>query len=428
MTAAQHLQIKQNSVLFTPLSLGSLTLAGRVVKTATAETRASEDGFVSDDLMDFYEPIAAAGTPMIITGNLYVIQSGKSTFRQPGADAADKVPGLARLASMVHGYGGTIFGQLNHCGRQVLPETMGLKNAVSASGVTDLLLGTRPKPMAGHEIQEVIRAFGRSALICREAGFDGVQIHAGHGYLISQFLTPYTNRRTDEYGGSFSRRMRFLREVYKSVRQHAGEDYPVIMKINGTDYLPGRRGLTNEHLVEIARIMAEEGLNGVEITVGHYESGGPMIRGTFGKFFKGMKEEGMADKLPPLRRVGVRYFWPPMALMFDTLWPPKEGFNLSYAENFKKRLNIPVICVGGFNTREKMEQAINTGRCDAVSVARAMIADPFLVSHLRENTKGPVCNYCNGCIARAGRMPVDCYEPAIRKEKDQMLANRQNAA
>lgn len=416
------------SSLFTPLSLGNLKLSGRVVKTATAETRADENGFVTDDLLDFYEPIASAGTPMIITGNLYVIRTGKSTYRQPGADAADKIPGLKRLADMVHSHGSTLFGQLNHCGRQVLPQTTGLKNAVSASGVTDLLLGTKPQPMSGQEIKDSIAAFGRSAAICREAGFDGVQIHAGHGYLISQFLTPYTNRRHDEYGGSPLRRMRFLREVYRSIRAQAGDDYPVIMKINGSDYLPGRRGLSNENLVEIARIMEADGLNGVEITVGHYESGGPMIRGTFGGFFKGMKDEGLAHKLPALRRVGVRYFWPPMALMFDTLWPPKEGFNLSYAQNFKKKLSIPVICVGGFNTRQKMEQAIDSGRCDAISVARAMIADPYLYRHLKDGSKGPVCNFCNGCIARAGSMPVDCYEPIIRKEKDRMMEQLKNAA
>ncbi len=422
MGAAAKAERLEESILFTPLALGTLTVAGRVFKTATAETRATEDGFVSDDLIEFYEPMARAGTPLIITGNLYVIETGKSTFRQPGADREDKIPGLKRLADALHAHGTAVFGQLNHCGRQVLPRTMGLDQAVSASGVRELMLGTVPRPMTQAEIRETAEAFGRSAAICRRAGFDGVQIHAGHGYLLSQFLTPYTNRRTDAWGGGFVKRMRLLLEVYHSVRRHAGEDYPVIMKLNGTDFLPGRPGLKNADLVEVARIMEGEGMNGLEVTVGHYESGGPMIRGRFTEFFKGMNKEGLGHKLPWLQRTGARYAWPAMALAFGALWPPREGFNLEYAENFRKRLSIPVICVGGFQTRQAMESAILAGRCDAVSVARSMIADPYLYRHLREDVSGPRCNFCNGCIARAGRMPVDCYEKDVRRVKDEMMA------
>ncbi|MFH1887496.1 MAG: NADH:flavin oxidoreductase [Pseudomonadota bacterium] len=421
MPAAARSTKPEESILFTPLSIGSLTVGGRVFKTATAETRATDDGFVSDEFIEFYEPMARAGTPLIITGNLYVIETGKSTYRQPGADNEDKIPGLKRLADALHAHGTAVFGQLNHCGRQVLPKTMGLDRAVSASGVRELMLGTLPRPMTEAEIAETVEAFGRSAAICKAAGFDGVQIHAGHGYLISQFLTPYTNRRTDAWGGTFVKRLRLLLEVYQSVRRHAGADYPVIMKLNGTDFLPGRPGLKNRDLVEVARIMEREGLDGLEVTVGHYESGGPMIRGTFSEFFKGMNKEGLGHKLPWLQRTGAKYAWPAMALAFGALWPPKEGFNLQYAENFKKALSIPVICVGGFQTREAMEQAILSGRCDAVSVARSMIADPYLVRHLMQGVSGPACNFCNGCIARAGRMPVDCYEKEVRREKDAMM-------
>ncbi len=408
-------------VLFSPIKIGNLAVDGRVFKTATAETRATKDGFVSDEVIEFYQPIAQAGTPLIITGNLYISRKGQSTFRQIGADNPDKIPGLKQLADMVHQHGGKIFGQLNHCGRQVLPHTLGIE-ALSASGVPDKALGTRPRPMQASEVSQTAKDYGAAAAICREAGFDGVQIHAGHGYLICQFLTPYTNRRTDAYGGSFVKRLRFLLEVYSQVRRQAGEDFPVIAKINGSDWLPGRKGLSNRELVEIARILEQEGLNGLEVTVGHYESGGPMIRGSFAPFFKGLTKEGLVDSLPWLRKTGIKMAWPAMALFCNTLWPAKQGFNLSYADNFKKRLSIPVICVGGFQTKDAMSRAISQGRCDAVSVARAMIADPWLYRHLKENTSGPVCNFCNGCIARAGSLPVDCYDPRIRKQKDAMLA------
>ncbi|MEW5736785.1 MAG: NADH:flavin oxidoreductase [Thermodesulfobacteriota bacterium] len=410
------------SVLFSPLAIGRHTLSGRLFKTATSETRADPDGFVTDELLEFYEPIAKAGTPLIVTGNLFVSREGKSTFRMCGADNDDKVPGLSRWAALVHRHGGIIYGQINHCGRQVMARAMGLDSAVSASDVREKVMGTKPRPLGRDEIKRVVAEYAKSAEVCEKAGFDGVQIHAGHGYLISQFLTPYTNRRTDEYGGSFANRLRFLLEVYASVRQRTSPGFSVILKINGRDALPARKGLSTRELVEVARILAEEGLEAVEITVGHYESGFPMIRGSFSEFFKGLMKEGIGDQLPWLQRNGVKAFRPVMAAAFNELWPPREGFNLSYAAEFRKRLKIPVICVGGFQTRPHMEQAIGSGACDAVSSARAMIADPYLYRNLKTGAQGPQCDWCNACIARAGRLPVECYNKKVKKDKDRMLA------
>ncbi len=402
-------------LLFSPLSIGKLTLKGRLYKTATSETRASEDGFVTDELLAFYEPIAAAGTPLIVTGNLYVTVAGKSTYRMCGTDNPDKIPGLARWAELVHSHNGALFGQINHCGRQVMARAMGLTSAVSASDVREKVMGTKPRPLSTSEIKDTVAAYAQSAEICQKAGFDGVQLHAGHGYLVNQFLTPYTNRRTDAYGGSFMKRLRFLLEIYWAVRERCGADFPVILKLNGADALPGRHGLSGPELTNVARILESEGLDAVEITVGHYESGFPMIRGTFDEFFKGLMEEGIGGQLPWLQRTGVKAFGPAMAAGFNLLWPPREGFNLAHAARFKKALNIPVICVGGFLSGDAMEDAIRSGRCDAVSSARAMIADPQLFRHVREGVKGPQCDFCNACIARAGRLPVDCYNKKVKE-------------
>lgn len=412
----------KDSILCKPMTVGKFTVKGRVFKTATSETRASEDGFVTDELLDFYEPIARAGTPLIVTGNLYVNEEGKSTYRMCGADNMDKVDGLKRWADLVHDHKGLIFGQINHCGRQVLAKAMGLESAISASDISEKIMGTKPRAMTVDEVKQVIEAYVTSAQVCEAAGFDGVQIHAGHGYLINQFLTPYTNRRTDKYGGSFIKRMRILLEIFWGIKERT--NLAIIMKINGADYLPGRKGLTNNQLVDVTSIMADQGLDAVEITVGHYESGFPMMRGSFGPFFKGLSQEGVGDQLPWLRRLGLKLFRHPIALAFDMLWPAQEGFNLKYARAFKQRLFIPVICVGGFLTREKMEEAINLNICDAVSVARAMIADPYLYEHVTTNTQGPQCNFCNACIARAGKLPVECYDEEIKKQKDAMLNER----
>src|SRR5690606_22410416 len=133
-----------------------------------------------------------------------------------------KIPALARLVDAVHAHGSRIFAQLSHSGREVLPTFAGIAEAVSASDVTDLSTGVRPRPLTLAEIRDVVERFGQAAARCRTAGFDGVEIHAGHGYLINQFLTPYTNRRTDAYGGTLENRVRLLREVHAAIRDHAG--------------------------------------------------------------------------------------------------------------------------------------------------------------------------------------------------------------
>jgi 2,4-dienoyl-CoA reductase-like NADH-dependent reductase (Old Yellow Enzyme family) len=396
-------------------------MAGRLFKTATAETRASADGFVTDELIDFYVPIAAGGTPLIITGNLYVTPEGKSAPRQIGADSGDKVPGLRQLVDAVHDHGAKIFAQLNHCGRQVVPRLAGLSEAVSASDVKDLITGTRPRPLTTVEIARIVQQFADAAGRCQHAGFDGIQIHAAHGYLLAQFLTPYTNRRADDFGGEPGRRVKLLRDVFRAIRSRVGPAFPVMLKLNGSDYLPLRSGLKTAALVEIAAIMEGEGADAIEVSVGHYESGFPMVRGRFGRCLSNMVQGSMRHLAAP-RRVLFRTFRPLMAVACNVIWSPREGYNLAYARQFKARLSISVVCVGGFLTREAMTQALELRHCDAIAVGRGFVADPFLYQHLRDNTRGPRCNDCNACVGHIGTQPLDCYHPKIRAEKDAMLA------
>ncbi len=410
-----------HGVLFSPIRIGTLELPGRLFKTATAETRATADGFVTDEVIDFYVPIAKGGTPLIITGNIYISPQAKSAPRQLGVDADDKIPGLARLVEAVHAHGAKMIAQLNHCGRQVVPDFVGATDVVSASAVKDLLTGTRPRQLRVEEIHRLVEQFGEAAERCRRAGFDGVQMHSANGYLLSQFLTPYTNRRTDEYGGTLAQRTRFGREVYHAIRARVGPDFPVILKMNGSDWLPLRDGLKTPELVEVAQIMEAEGVDAVEISVGHYESGFPMVRGTFGRCLRNMMRGSMAH-LPSLRRTLLRVFRPLVTLASNLLWRGREGFNLDYTPSFKEKLRIPVICVGGFRTRETMEEAIGLGLCDAVSAGRPFIADPYLYRHLRDRQPGPRCVDCNACVGHLGAQPADCYHPRVRAEKDAMLA------
>ncbi len=410
------------NALFTPMSIGELEIAGRLVKTATSETRATAEGFATEQTIEFYEPMARGGVPLIITGNIYTSRDGQSTPFQMGVDSDDKIPALAALTEAVHRHGSKIVAQLSHCGRQVLPPFVGLDEAVSASAVKDLSTGTKPRPLTVEEIERIVVEFGEAAARCEKAGFDGVQIHAGHGYLISQFLTPYTNRRRDAYGGTAEKRMRLLRDVHRAIRERTSPKFAVILKLNGDDYLPLRPGLGPGEIAEIARTLEEDGVDGVEISVGHYESGFPVVRGTFGRCLKGMVE-GSARHLPTWRRILISIFWPLGALLFNILFKPYPGYNTPYARRVKSRLSIPVICVGGFVTREEMGAAIERGDCDAVSAGRAFIADPYLYGHLRDGKQGPRCVQCNACVGHIGTRALDCYHPDVRREKDAMLAS-----
>ncbi len=411
----------KESILFTPLVIGNLSITGRIIKTATSETRATADGFATQQQIDFYLPMAKGGVPLIITGNIYTSFDGKSTPLQMGADDDAKIPALKRLVDSTNVHGTKMFAQLNHAGRQVIPSYAGVPGAVSASSVKDLTTGTRPRALTVAEIERIVQEFADAAVRCKKAGFDGVQIHAGHGYLVNQFLTPYTNERTDDYGGSFENRLRFLRDLYRAIRARVGKDYPVIIKLNGSDYLPLRAGLKTPELVKIAMAMEQEGIDAVEVSVGQYESGFPMVRGTFGRCLRNTLSGGVRH-LSLWRRIAFNLFWPLMALVFNFLFKGREGFNLHYARQFKQALSIPVICVGGFVSREAMQAAIEQGQCDAVSVGRAFIADPLLYRHLRDGTSGPRCVHCNACVGLIGTQPVDCYHPRVRTEKDAMLA------
>ncbi len=408
----------ESSPLAMPLDIGTLTIPGRLVKAATAETRFDHDGYATDELLELYEPMVAAGTPLIVTGNLYVHSSGKSTPRMGGIDHDDKISGLSELTAMARANGVRVFAQLNHCGRQTLPRALGRDEAVSASAVREKLLGTKPRPMTAAEIDQTVVAFADAAVRARESGFDGVEVHMAHGYLLGQFLTPYTNRRSDRFGGSAAARMRVPLQVIRSIRRRVGDDFPVMVRLNGHDLLAGRAGLDTAELVGIAGVLADCGVDAVDLTAGHYESGLGMMRGRFDGFFSAMLDEGAGAHLPRWRQALMRVGAPAAEWASARMWgPPSEGWNLRYSRHFTAALDIPVICVGGFHTRAAMEAAVSGGACDAVAVGRAMIADPMLWRHLREGLEAPQCDYCNGCIARAGGMPADCYNDEVRRQR-----------
>ena len=411
----------QDDSLFAPLKINQLEVDGRVFKTATTETWATEDGYISDEYMRFYEPFAHAKTPLIITGNMYVGQSGKPTYRTPGIEHDDKIPGLKKFTDMVHSNGSKVVAQINHVGRQTNPKAVGNKVALAPSAVREMTSFNMPRAMTLAEIERTIEEFALASKRAKEAGFDGVQIHVSHGYLLCQFLTPRTNRREDEYGGSFEKRLRFSREVIRAARMRVGPDYPILIKLNGSDMLMVKGGLETPELIEIAKALVAEGVDAIEVSCAHYESGFPNMRGRFDNFIKVQMQEGQGIFLPKWRRVLMSMFNKPIGNYANSHWPTQEGFNLDFARQFKAELSVPIITVGGYNTPNAMRDALNSGAADAISVARAMIADPFFYQHLREGKSGPHCDYCNQCVARGGGKGLDCYNPALPTKRKEML-------
>jgi 2,4-dienoyl-CoA reductase-like NADH-dependent reductase (Old Yellow Enzyme family) len=420
-TETRHSTPQARNLLFSPIRIGNLELSGRLVKSATTETRSSDDGFVTGELIDYYEQIARGGTPMLITGNVYFDLYSKGTPRQLAADHDDKIPGLRSLSEAVHRHGAKIFLQVYHVGRQAIPRVVGRTDAIAPSPVFEPTLGVRPRQITAEEIRKAVHGFAAAAGRGQEAGFDGIQIHAAHGYLINAFLTPHTNRRADAYGGSLDNRMRFLVEVYRAVRERVGQGFPVILKINGSDELFLRRGLGANDMVEVARRMETEGVDAVEISAGHYESGFTFERGVWRGFFSTVTTRGIGRNLPWYQRNAARLMAPFLDWGLGRIAGYTEGFNLRYAKLMKKALRVPVICVGGFVHREAMERAIAEGECDMVAVARALIADPFLYRHMQEGVRGPTCDFCNACYSHAAVWPVDCYNDQVRAQKDRML-------
>lgn len=358
-------------MLFEPFSFSGLNLKNRLVRSATYEKRADEDGFVTESVIELYEELARGGIGMMVTGNALVHPSGRSITQMLCIHSDIYIQGLRKLTTAVHELDGLIAIQLVHGGRQSFPILLGGNAPLAPSAVYDTSTKIMPRAMTDAETWEIIDAFGDAARRGRIAGFDAVQIHGAHGYLVSEFLSPHTNRRNDYWGGDEERRFHFLEEVYKAVRREVGEDYPVLIKMNADDFLEG--GLLVEEAVRVARRLEELGIDAVEVSGGMYES-------------------SQKTAQP------------------DILTPDKEAYFRSAGRIFKKHLNIPVMLVGGMRSRAVMEDVLRKGEADLISLARPLIREPELPNKFREGKEVADCISCNGCMEFEKIDVVECIQ------------------
>jgi len=346
--------------LFDRVSIGRLNLANRFVRSATWEGMCDDDGAVTPKLIDHYRQLARGGTGLLISGYTFVRADGKQLPGKMGAHSDQMIAGLRQLTDAVHAEGGVIFCQLVHAGGQTSAKVIG-SQPLAPSAVTFASYPETPAALTVTEIAELVAAFAAAAARCRAAGFDGVQLHGAHGYLINQFLSPLTNQRTDAYGGSLENRMRFLEEVCQAVRAAVGNDFPVTIKLTASDQLPG--GFQPEDSVAVARRLEELGLDAIEVSSGTAASG----------------------ELSPVRQ------------KIDA--PEKEAYNAAYARKVKQAVKIPVMVVGGLRSCEVMQRLLWAGDADLFALSRPLIREPDLPDRWRQDD-GYVasCISCNGCF------------------------------
>ena len=396
------------SVLFTPKKIGKMEIKNRFVHSATYECMADHNGEVTDKMIKRYRQIVKGGVGLIIPGYLYIMPNGRAVHYQTGIYNDDMIEGLKKLVDVVHNEGGKIAFQLAHSGRQTTKDSIGQTPLAPSKGSMDSICMVKPKEMMEEEIQEVISAFGAAAFRANEAGADGVQIHAAHGYLVNQFLSPFFNKRTDSWGASDENRFRFIKEVVLEVKKNISDAMTLLVKLNTQDYTP-KKGITLELAKKYSAWLAELPMDGLEVSCGTISySMFNMVRGD-------VPTEEIIFNFPWWRKILGKMLLKKMEGKFDL----EEGYNLEAAKLIKPVIGeIPLLVVGGLRKVAHMEEVIENGFADFISMSRPFIREPNIVNRIREGKADAVaCVSCNKCFAAAANyIPVHCYNKGFPKK------------
>jgi len=382
---------------FAPARLGTLTLRNRIIKAATFEGMCPE-GTPSPALTEHHRRIAAGGAGLTTVAYCSVSPDGRSYSSQMWMREALVEP-LSQLTAAVHAEGGAASLQLGHCGSFADRGVIGGRPLAPSVCFNTYGLSVA-RAMTQDDMERVASDFAQAALRARKAGFDAVELHLGHGYLLSQFLSPWSNRRRDAWGGSLEGRLRFPLAVVEAVRQAVGADFPVLAKLNLTDGFSG--GLEVRESIQVAQALEGSGIDAIVMS-GGFVSRTPlyMLRGAV------PLEDMVAVQDRWVRRVGLRLF----GSFFVTAWPWKEVFFLEEARRVREACAIPLVLLGGVRSRAQIEQAMADG-FDFVGMGRPLLHDPELVNHLAAGTRErSACEPCNRCIAEMDRGGVRCVLP-----------------
>lgn len=385
-----------DSLLFTPVTLGPLTLRNRSIRSAAFESMCPGN-VPSPQLLAYHCSVAAGGVGMTTVAYAAVTRSGLSFDRQLWM-RPEIVPGLRELTDAVHAEGAAASIQLGHCGNMSHKSICGCLPVGASSGF-NLYSPTFVRGLRADELPEMAKAYGRSVCLAREAGFDAVEIHAGHGYLISQFLSPSTNHRKDEFGGTLANRMRFMEMVMEEVMKAAGNDMAVLVKMNMRDGFRG--GMELDESLQVARKLQELGAHALVLS-GGFVSKAPMyvMRGEMP--IRTMTHYMTCWWLKYGVRLVGKYMIPSV--------PFREAYFLEDALKFREALDIPLVYVGGLVSRQKIEEVLNHG-FEAVQMGRALLKEPDFVNRMRREENARCnCRHSNYCIARMYTLDMACHQ------------------
>jgi len=359
------------SALFEPAKIGNIEVKNRFIRSATYFGLADENGFVGEPSVKLIKTLAQNEVGLIITGNAYVLKSGQRFPNANLIDTDDHIPGFKKMTQSVHEAEGRVVMQIGHNGVQSKLAAQSGEDYLAVS-MTDKLpdFGRKPREMQEDDIANIIDAFGQAARRAREAGFDGVQIHGAHGYLVDQFLSPFTNKRTDRWGGSLKNRLRFVLEVTRAIKKEAGGDFPAMIKLGCKDYFDDGGGLTIEEGARTAKALEGEGICLVEISFGNMD---PKLR----KIFMGITS------------------------------PEKEAVFLPEARAIRAVSSVPIALVTGMRSLPVMEELIGSGVTDFISLCRPLIREPDLIKRWKEGDTRPAD--CISCPDPSHAAPYGCF-------------------
>jgi 2,4-dienoyl-CoA reductase-like NADH-dependent reductase (Old Yellow Enzyme family) len=365
-----------------PKKIGSMEIKNRFVRSATFEGMATEDGYITDKHITLYKGLAEGGVGLIITGHAYVHENGKAFDKQTGVSDDKYINGLRKIAEVVHNNSKNckVALQISHCGRQ----SRCLKNTIAPSALEEKLTRKIPREMTKKEIVDIVDAFSQAIRRAKEAGFDAVQLHGAHGYLISEFLSPYINKRTDDYGGSIDNRIRILEEIYNTSVNLVGKEFPIFIKLNAVDFVEG--GTSIEESTKVAKRLENIGYSAIEVSGGIWE-------------VATLKKKDLGWKST---------FLPESRILVGTVNEP--AYNLPYAKEFKKVLDIPIILVGGINSLSLVKNILNNESADFVSFARPLIREPNLPNRWMKGIGNDEvdCIFCSSCLSTVVTPGLQC--------------------
>ncbi|MBN1699335.1 MAG: NADH:flavin oxidoreductase [Spirochaetales bacterium] len=402
--------------VFEPCRIGNITLKNRIVRSATIMKLCDEKGVPGDEYHRFHHELSRREVGMIITGFTFVSRQGRSMHPgQAGLDTEKKIPAFKKTISLVHREGCPIVMQLAHTGRQTVRKMTGA-NVLGVSKRKSVYFNEKPKVLSTNDVRHVIGEFARSALYAKKAGFDGIQLHAAHGYLIHQFLLANINDRTDPYGIDRETGLgtRFLGEVIDNIRDLCGGDFPVLIKISGAVDDSGEFG--REQFIRLIRFLGRKQVAAIEISYGTMDRAFNIFRG------ESIPTDTICTFNPRYTiKSGVgRYLWgklavPVLSIKFKPFSPM---YNLPYAVVAKQYTDIPIITVGGFRKGEEISYAIEEQGIDFVSLSRPFLCETDFAQKVKNDRQYVSrCINCNTCAVMVDSpYPTKCYA-GIAKER-----------